>query len=523
MVENNLPEENVTRRNALKYIGAGVAGLAVGSLATWGLAPPTTVTVPTTVTETLTQTLTQIATSTAAPLEEFGPGIDYYYDPKLKGTQINYLAAALPEKPPVFKYIPLFEQETGMKVNLTVLSETDVFTKASTVFASKSPEFDVVDAGWYGAAAYAYWKSGFVTPIQDFFDKTPKGFKSDDFLDAPTKACTSFPEDGSKLLAMPICSTVCMGLWHNYDLLKNSGLSMPMAGECTLEGDYVKGTPPTWDEFKAGLNKIQNPPKVIGFGNFMLPPVLSFYGWEPFVWSYNTNFFHKDYTPNFTDPDVIEATKLFLDMTKYVADPSTYDWGTMMAEATAGQLASFFTCATDQPDIFAKGSKVTPEIMRLGFAPRAKTSAIYGAGSTPTISAFSQKQDAAWAFYSWIQSPRMQQLFLNDGNSPTRKSIVANPANKSMKDWFIQNNLQTDKWLADAKPVGTPGADLVYCFIAPKMPRSIDMTVAIGTEIGKLYSKEETAEEAMANCQSAAEKILKDVGFYGTKTYEFGV
>lgn len=517
-----MSEKNVDRRTALKYIGAGVAGLAIGGLAGYGLAPSKTVMVPTTVTETLTQTAISTAISTAA-VENFGPGVDYYYDPTLKGTQINYLAAALPEKPPVFKYIPLFEQETGIKVNLTVLSETDVFTKASTVFASKSPEYDIIDAGWYGAAAYAYWKSGFITPIQDFFDKTPAGWKTDDILDAPMKACSSFPEDGSKLLSLPICSTLCMGLWHNTNLLKDSGLTLPLAGTCTLEGDYVQGTPPTWDEFGAALDKIQKPPKVIGFGDFLLPPVLSFYGWQPFVWSYNTNFLHKDFTPNFTDPDVIEATKLFVKMTKYVADPSTYDWATMMSQATAGSLASFFTCATDQPDIFATGSKVTPEIVKYGWAPRAKASALMVAGGTQCISAFSTKQDAAWAFLSWIESPRMQQLFLNDGNSPIRKSVVENPANKELKDWFVQNNLQSDQWLTAAKTVGTPGADLVYCNIAPKMPRSIDLTVAVGTEIGRLYSGEVTAEQFAANCQSATETILKEVDFYGKKTYEFGV
>jgi ABC-type glycerol-3-phosphate transport system substrate-binding protein len=467
--------------------------------------------------------LTQIATSTAAPLEEFGPGIDYYWEPKLKGTEINYLAAALPEKPPVFKYIPLFEQETGIKVNLTTLSETDVFTKASTAFAAKSPEYDVVDAGWYGAAAYAYWKAGFIDPIESFLPQTPKGFRPDDFLDAPRKACTSFPEDGAQLIAMPICSTVCMGLWHNTNLLQGSGLPLPLPGTTTLEGDYVRGTPITWDDFRAGINKIHKPPQVIGFANFLLPPVLAMYGWQPFVWSFNTNYIKKDFTPNFTDPDVVAATELFLEMTKYVADPSTYDWATMMSQASTGKLASFFTCATDQSDIFAEGSKVTPEIMRWAWAPKEKTSALMGAGSTPCISSFSKKKDAAWAFYSWIESPRMQQLFLEDGNSPTRKSTLENPANKESADWFVQTNLQADQWLANAKIVGTSGADQVYCNIMPKMPRSIDLVVAVGTEIGRVYSGELTSAQAMDNAQTAAEKLFKEVDFYGKKTYEFGV
>jgi len=521
MVEEDLPEENVGRRTALKYIGAGVAGLAIGGVAGWGLAPPKIVTE--TVTQTVTKTLTEIATATATPLEEFGPGIDYYWDPKLKGTEINYLAAALPEKPPVFKYIPLFEQETGIKVNKTVLSETDVFTKASTAFAAKSAEFDMVDAGWYGAAAYSYWKSGFIDPIENFLPITPKGWKADDFLDAPKNACTAFPEDGSKWLVMPICSTVCMGTWHNTNLLQGSGLPLPLAGTTDIGGDYTRGKPVTWTEFEAGIDKIHKPPQVIGFANFLLPPVLAFYGWQPFVWSFNTNFIHKDFTPNFDDPEVIAATELFLKMTKYVPDPGTYDWATMMSQASTGKLASFFTCATDQSDIFAEGSKVTPEIMRWAWAPREKTSALMAAGSTPCISSFSKKKEAAWAFYSWIQSPRMQQLFLQEGNSPTRKSTIENPANKQAKDWFIQTNLQSDQWLAQAKPVGTPGADLVYSIITPKMPRSIELVVAAGTEIGKIYSKELSVKEAMSNAQAAAEKILKEIDFYGKKTYEFGV
>jgi ABC-type glycerol-3-phosphate transport system substrate-binding protein len=455
-------------------------------------------------------------------MEEFGPGVDYYWEPKLKGTQINYLAAALPEKPPVFEYIALFEQETGIKVNLTVLSETDVFTKASTVFAAKSSEFDIVDAGWYGAAAYAYWKSGFITPIEDFLPITPKGFNPDDCVDAARKACTTFPEDGSKWLVWPICSTACMGLWHRTDIMQGTELPMPLPGTCTLEGEYVKGTPITWDEFKAAADKVHNPPKMTGYGMFNMPPVLAFYGWESFPWYFNKNFLHKDFTPNFDDPEVIEATKLFIEMSKYVPDPTTYDWATMIGQATAGTLANFATCSTDQADIFAKGAKVTHENCKYAWSPKVKVSSVMAAGSTPCISAFSNKKEAAWSFYSWLKSPRMEELFFLKGNSPGRKSIVASPKNKQLKDWNAQVGIQSTSWFEAAKIVGTPGAELVYCNIVPKMPRSIDLVVAVGTEIGKAYSKEISVEQAMKNSQEAATKILKEVDLYGNRTYEFG-
>jgi ABC-type glycerol-3-phosphate transport system substrate-binding protein len=144
------------------------------------------------------------------------------------------------------------------------------------------------------------------------------------------------------------------------------------------------------------------------------------------------------------------------------------------------------------------------------------------AGSTPCISAFSKKKDAAWSFYSWFSSPRMQQLFFLEGNSPIRKSIIESPENKKMRDPIAQVNIQSQSWLEVAKPVGTAGAELVYCNIVPKMPRSIDLVVAVGTEIGRAMAKEISAKEAMANAQEAATKILKEIDFYGKKTYEFG-
>src|SRR5690349_4369000 len=122
-------DKKITRRKAIgsgAAAGLTVAGLVVGVGAGYFLGssqPARTVTSTQTSTVTSTQTIASTATSTSVSTlttaSGGGPGIDYFYDKSLSGTQVNWLAAALPEKPPVFKFIPLFEQETGIKVNLT--------------------------------------------------------------------------------------------------------------------------------------------------------------------------------------------------------------------------------------------------------------------------------------------------------------------------------------------------------------------------------------------------------------------
>ncbi len=523
----------MNRRGALKTIGAGIAGLVVGGgigyLASSSQAPRTvTSTQFSTVTSTQTQTVastvstTATKTITSTTATGGGPGVDYFYDKSLSGTTVNWLAAALPEKPPVFKFIPLFEQETGIKVNITTLSETDVFTKAATVFAAQSPQYDIVDAGWFGAAAYAWWKQGWVTPIAKFLGQTPSGWNAKDLLPSVTAACSTFPEDGGDLLVLPIVDANCQGTWYQMDAFQKVGAPVPFPGTCN-QGSYVDANPITWDEFTKWADKVHSPPKMIGYGCWSAAPILDTYAWEPFVWSMNKNYIHKDFTPNFTDPDVVAATQQYATIVKrYISDPVSWDWGAQTADETAGKLAAWMTCNVDYSDIFAQGSQVNPDNTRFAWFPANVTSPQMQAGSTPVLSAFSKNQQAAWSFYSWLKSPRMEQLFFLEGNGPTRQSLLTNPANLGLQNWAVQDVLQPTAWLAKASIIGTKGAKNVYCNIVPKMPRSVDLHTKIGTNLARVLAGELSAQDAMADVQSFATTLFQDIGFYGKKTYDFG-
>src|ERR1700689_1257598 len=107
--------KRLSRRQAIATgavaAAAVVGGLVIGGAAGYLLKPSTAATSTTTVTSTLTgPTVTQTITSTpnvSTPLSNImsstssiatgGPGIDYYYDPSLKGLTVNYVAGAAVE------------------------------------------------------------------------------------------------------------------------------------------------------------------------------------------------------------------------------------------------------------------------------------------------------------------------------------------------------------------------------------------------------------------------------------------
>src|SRR5438132_1210898 len=234
----------VSRRQAISSgvaAGIGVAGIVIGAAAGYYAGgagagtktqtttatttlPPVTTTVTqsgstsissSTLTSTATSTLTSTATSTTtvSSTGSAGPGIDYYYDPSLKGTTVNWLTASLPEKPPIFNNIALFEQETGIKVNLTVLSEGDANSKLATVFAAKSNIYDLVDTSGFGANAYAYWKQGNIATIANWLPKQPAGWNPSDIVPLVFSSVSTFKEDGAEVMGLPVVYANC-GMYY---------------------------------------------------------------------------------------------------------------------------------------------------------------------------------------------------------------------------------------------------------------------------------------------------------------------
>jgi ABC-type glycerol-3-phosphate transport system substrate-binding protein len=147
---------------------------------------------------------------------------------------------SLPEKPPVFNNLALFQQETGITVNLTVLDESDVDTKAAALYAAGSSEYDLIDASFFGAYSFADYANGYIQPLNSFVDQTPTGWNKGDLQPLVFQAMT-YP-DGS-LTSLPIVFANS-GMWYSASTFKAAGAQTPFGGSCQVSGTPTPGAPP---------------------------------------------------------------------------------------------------------------------------------------------------------------------------------------------------------------------------------------------------------------------------------------
>ena len=114
------------------------------------------------------------------------------------------------------KLSPKWEQQTGNKINWTVLEENVLRQRVTTDIATKGGQFDIVTIGAYETPIWG--KAGWLVPLDDF----PADYDYKDLL-GPVKNGLSV--DG-KLYAVPFYAESSMTFYRT-DLFKAAGLTMP--------------------------------------------------------------------------------------------------------------------------------------------------------------------------------------------------------------------------------------------------------------------------------------------------------
>jgi ABC-type glycerol-3-phosphate transport system substrate-binding protein len=537
--------KRLSRRQAIST-GVGVAAGVVGGLVIGGAAgylakPSSTSTTTATVTSPpITQTITSTSTvssslastiSSTSSIASGGPGIDYYYDPSLKGLTVNYVAGGSIEHVIIDPTFALFTQETGITVSED-LTEACVGTIGDTMFAAGSNEYDVLDAGALAGVAYGWWKSNYIVPWANFFDLTPSGWNLDDFINVVTTTCSTYPSDdpSSALLCLPLNLAInCM--FYNTAAFTAAGATTPLPGTIQLNGSPTPGAPITFDELTPIIAKVQanNSGKYAygvrddnWFGNFA-------YGQTNGPWLYGQNWLSSDFTCQWTNQDVSDGWNLWLENSqKYTPDPVSMTDMEIGADGSAGTLLGMQWTLNAIPGLYGSGSAVSAATMPACLPPQVNNSATFMAGQSPVINAFSSaaQQKAAWSLCSFISSPRMQAVYNSMGTTGFRKSILSSPAAKAAAqgNYNLQYSLAAGTTLLNGGTLGSGSAGSNNVYASEPLPRNAQaFTIAttVGTELAKVQAGSETMATALNNLETSIDALLKQAGVYGT-SYPLG-
>ncbi|MEU5550101.1 sugar ABC transporter substrate-binding protein [Micromonospora sp. NPDC047793] len=312
------------------------------------------------------------------------------------------------------KALPEFEQQTGLKVEVTQLGEDQLSDQYNVKLNAGSDDIDVM---MYRPLQEGrlFAKNGYLADLTDKA-KDSSDFDFADFQDAPVSA-TTYEE---KVVGIPII-TEQQVLYYRKDLLEKSGFSAP---------------PQTLDELKAQATKIQaDNPGVAGFvaRTGKAAAVTQF---SSFLYSFGGDFVDEAGNSAVNSEAAKQAYAFYGGLLREQgpANISTdMSWSEAMAIFTQGQAAfypeanSLYANATDPSK-----SRVSENV---GFAPFPAGPA----GSKPynipswglAINEASGNQTNAWKFIEWAAGKEQSLDQQKAGTPGARASVFENPEGTS--------------------------------------------------------------------------------------------
>ncbi|MDQ0798013.1 sugar ABC transporter substrate-binding protein [Streptomyces sp. B1I3] len=388
-----------------------------------------------------------------------------------------------------------FTEETGIKVNFTVLPENDVRDKISQDFSNQAGQYDVGTISNFEVPFFA--ENDWLHAL-DSYAAQDTAFDQDDILEPLRESLTV---DG-KLYAEPFYGESSF-LMYRKDVFEAEGLTMPEN--------------PTWQQV-AGLAA-----KADGAGGGMKGICLrGLPGWgelvAPLTTVVNTmggTWFTEDWEARLTSPEFRKATRFYVDLVREHGErgASQAGYAECLNNMTQGKTAMWYDATAGAGSLEAAGSPVKG---RIGYVP-APVDRTRSSGWLYTwawgVQKASKKADDAWKFVSWASSKEYEELVGEtsgwaDVPAGKRASTYDNPDYREAAGAFAD---VTERAIAGADPLnpGTqprPTAGIQFVGI----PEFTDLGTRVAQEISAAIAGRQSVDEALDSSQKLAEQVAKE-------------
>ncbi|MFE0800847.1 ABC transporter substrate-binding protein [Streptomyces sp. NPDC058812] len=413
------------------------------------------------------------------------------------GNAINVLMVNNPQMVELQKLTAdHFTEETGIKVNFTVLPENDVRDKISQDFANQAGQYDVATLSNYEIPIYA--RNEWLRPMDSYVAEDP-AYDEKDILGPMRESLTG---DDGKLYGQPFYGESSF-LMYRKDVFQKEGLTMPEH--------------PTWTqvaELAAELDGAEPDMKGIclrglpGWGELMAPLTTV-------VNTFGGTWFDQDWQARLDSPEWEKATKFYVDLVREHGQSGAAQSGfaECLNNMTQGNVAMWYDATSAAGSLESANSPVKG---KMGYAP-APVEKTESAGWLYTwawgIQDASRNADKAWQFVSWASSKEYEQLVgdeigWSDVPAGKRASTYENPAYRAEAAAFQE---MTREAIEGAKPNDpgvqprpAPGIQFVG------IPEFTDLGTQVSQEISAAIAGRQSVEEALKKSQQLAEKISEE-------------
>jgi multiple sugar transport system substrate-binding protein len=448
--EKKVEEKNISRRNYLKYAGAGVVVVAVAGAGAYYATQPA----PTPI-QTQTQTATQVVTSvvTASPTQS-PTGINAIANVALNaagqnysGTSIKILGEAPFWQSLIGKVSPFWTSSTGVPVAVDGVATFAMRDKALTEITAHSGYYDIIGS-WY-ANIYDFIAAGGLEPLEPYIQK----YYPNLFTDGPPYGFTPmqlnrYPGVNAKTYNGHIYAIVSDGdpwiMYYRKDLYTDPA---EMAAFNSKYG-YALAAPQTFDQWRDQLEfwRRKSGDKLAGKtltkdfygGAYMEGRYFANMTYLTFFFGYGGVPFDPDtMTPLINQQEGLKALNKMIELNKFLpADVSTYDYTAANNLFAGGQAASFISWgisgkalnspAVASPEVYGNiGYSLLPGAKQGDYTIRN----VQGFTQTPgvnqrargpihpavmTMSSDSKNKDLAFLFMLWVLSPSISMSAVFD-------------------------------------------------------------------------------------------------------------
>lgn len=378
---------------------------------------------------------------------------------------------------------PMYEEATGVKIEIVQSPYADLFTKLVTAFETNDATFDLVmlDDPWMP-------KFGTMGALTDL---TPLGVEQDpDIAQIVWDVGTWPPPQGavppsevdkpSELLGVTIVGNVEMFMYR-----------------C----DITPEPPASYEDVLARAQE-QNTADFAGYiirGKATNPVVADFL---PILWSFGGDVFDQDWNVVFDSPESLAAVKFLIEDLKAVAQPDpantdAADRSQLMSQG-GGYQSSIWP---GEVNTIVLGEGTTLDTSTVCFTPIPAGPSGNGVGMMGNwmlaIPKASQNQQAAADFIKWMLQADTQKTYAENDGIPSRTSVLK------------------DESLAEANPYFPVLADALQ---APPnwRPRTDQWNAVesiIGTELNGALAGLKSAEDAVASASSQIRGLMAGAGY----------
>lgn len=400
-------------------------------------------------------------------------------------TVINVVTVDIPYSHYLQELLPEFEKETGIKVNLELLTFDLCTQRQQLELSSGSSAYDVMtmifihSGKWIGA--------DWVHPLDEYIND-PKLVENADIGDFLPASIQPFQNKGFTYALPFVVETSEMA--YRKDILEEHGIEVP--------SDF--------NEVLAAAKKIHSPECAAVV--FRGAPIAGQLGWvwPNFMQGFGGNLFKDppvDLTPVINSPENAAAVKYFVELAKYGPEGMlSFQHTDAVTTMKLGKAAMWIDGSGVLVGVLDKNDSLVAD--KIGFAPVPAGPA----GSFPQIATHgwmipkgSRHKEAAWQFLKWATGKDVMQRLVSDyGYLPVPRESV----------------LQSPEYTARFHIGGTDFGELQIQALKDANPayRTVPIFPQVGDRIAiavsEVWSGQKTVEKALNDAQRDIERIVED-------------